>query len=260
MKDMIKNKIEEWISKEYYCSIEVLYGKETIYSINTNTEQPYIKIMAYRNCIVICTSRDLYTRLRTLLKDKNRDEIFEFPFVYGQTIHYVPSDKYMDTAIFNNTSATDLSLNNIFLSSDYNCEFLFDEEIFSLRGLKGFDNSLSFDAKGDTPTKALFIVKDNEKIIGVAGAAKTAVDGVYEIGVDVMEQHRNAGLGSYLVSRLTQGLLARNIVPFYSASVTNIGSQMVANRCGYMPLWVDTYGTTLDGSSVYNNIVSELSL
>ena len=114
MKDMIKNKIEEWISKEYYCSIEVLYGKETIYSINTNTEQPYIKIMAYRNCIVICTSENLHIKVQELLRDKNRDEIFEFPFVYGQTIHYVPSDKYTDNAISNNASANNLLLNEVF--------------------------------------------------------------------------------------------------------------------------------------------------
>ena len=59
---------------------------------------------------------------------------------------------------------------------------------------------------------------------------------------------------------LTKELLARDIIPFYSASVTNIGSQMVASRCGYIPLWVDTFGTILDGSSVYNEIMKSLSL
>ena len=32
-------------------------------------------------------------------------------------------------------------------------------------------------------------------------------------------------------------------IPFYSASVTNIASQAVAIRSGYMLLWTDTYGT-----------------
>lgn len=69
----------------------------------------------------------------------------------------------------------------------------------------------------------------------------------------------NARLGTCLVRGLTKELLARNIVPFYSASITNIGSQMVANRCGYIPFWVDTFGTVLDGSSVYNHMVEDLS-
>ena len=74
------------------------------------------------------------------------------------------------------------------------------------------------------------------------------------------EGHRNAGLAAAMVSRLTRELLIKDIVPFYSASVTNIGSQMVASRCGYLPFWVDTFGTTLDGSSVYDEIVSVLRL
>ena len=81
------------------------------------------------------------------------------------------------------------------------------------------------------------------------------MEDVWEVGVDVAEDYRNAGLGTYLVRGLTGELLARGIVPFYSASVTNIASQMTAYRCGYKPFWIDTFGTTLDGSSVYNDIV-----
>lgn len=33
-----------------------------------------------------------------------------------------------------------------------------------------------------------------------------------------------------------------DIIPFYSASVTNLASQAVAIRSGYMPLWTDSYG------------------
>ena len=75
-----------------------------------------------------------------------------------------------------------------------------------------------------------------------------------------MEEYRNARLGTYLVRGLTRELLAQNIIPFYSASITNIGSQMVAGRCGYIPFWVDTFGTILDGSSVYNDMIGDLSL
>ena len=75
-----------------------------------------------------------------------------------------------------------------------------------------------------------------------------------------MEEYRNARLGTYLVKGLTKELLTRNIIPFYSDFITNIGSQMVASRCDYIPLWVDTFGTILDGSSVYNDMVEGLSL
>ena len=243
MREMIKNKIEELLSKEFYCNLEELNGKATVYSVNLKTEQPYIKILAYRNCVVVCTSEDLHDKVRKLLQNKTRDEIFELPLVYGQTIHYVPSIR-----------STEAVLGTL----DYECEYLFDRDIFSLTGLTGFENSLAFDEKGSTSTKAVYIAKDGNRIIGVAGAAESSVSGVWEIGVDVMEEYRNARLGTYLVRGLTKELLARNIVPFYSASVTNIGSQMVASRCGYIPFWIDTYGTILDGSSAYNDMFVEL--
>lgn len=89
----------------------------------------------------------------------------------------------------------------------------------------------------------------------MAGAAESSVSGVWEIGIDVREEYRKAKLGTYLVRKLTEELLAREIIPFYSASVTNIASQMVASRSGYIPFWVDTFGTVLDGSSVYEDLL-----
>ena len=243
MKAIIKSKIEELLSKEYYCSLDELNGKSTVYSVNFNAKQPYIKILAYRNCVVVCTSEDLYYKVRELLQNKNRDEIFELPLVYGQTIHYVPNDNY---------------INDVSVSLNYECQYLFDRDILSLTGLTGFENSLAFDENGSTSTKAVCIAKEKNKIIGAAGAAESSVNGVWEIGVDVMEEYRNARLGTYLVRGLTKELLARNVIPFYSASVTNIGSQMVASRCDYIPFWVDTFGTILDGSSVYNDIIKGL--
>ena len=244
MKVIIKSKIEELLSKEFYCSIDDLNGKSTVYTINFDTKQPYIKILAYRNCIVVCTSENLYYKIRKLLQGKNRDEIFELPLVYGQTIHYVPNDNYTE---------------DILISLNYECDYLFGRDILSLIGLTGFENSLAFDKNGSTSTKAVYIAKDNNKIIGVAGAAESSTDGVWEIGIDIMEEYRNTRLGTYLVGGLTKELLAQNIIPFYSASVTNIGSQMVASRCGFVPFWVDTFGTILDGSSVYNDMIKDIS-
>ncbi len=244
MKVIIKGEIEELLSKEFCCSLDELNGKSTVYSVNLNAKQPYIKILAYRNCVVVCASEDLYYKVREHLQGKNRDEIFEFPLVYGQTIHYVPDDNYTKDEA---------------KSSGYQCKYLFDRDILALTGLTGFENSLAFDENGSTSTKAVYIARDKNRIIGVAGAAESLVNGVWEIGIDVMEEYRNARLGTYLVRGLTKELLERNIIPFYSASITNIGSQMVASRCDYIPFWVDTFGTILDGSSVYNGIIRSLS-
>lgn len=80
---MIQSRIEKLLSKEYHCSVEALHKKGTVYSVKPHTEQPYIKILAYRNCVVVCTSEDLQEKVQRLLQNRSRDEIFELPFVYG---------------------------------------------------------------------------------------------------------------------------------------------------------------------------------
>lgn len=245
MKGLIRDKIERSLAKEFYCSQKILNEKATVYSINTDAKRPYIKIMAYRDCVVICTSQDLHSKTRKILQGRSRDEIFEFPLVYGQTIHYVPN---VDRA------------ENISTPSDYACESLFGKDVLGLGGLTGFENSLTFDENGQTATEAVCTAWDNGRVIGVAGAARSTIPDLWEIGVDVLDGYRKAGLGTYLVQRLTRGLLERKIVPFYSASVTNIGSQMVAHRCGYDPCWIDTFGTILDKDHAYNDLVENMSL
>lgn len=79
-------------------------------------------------------------------------------------------------------------------------------------------------------------------------------EGLWEMGVDTDPAHRGEGLGAALVARLSRELMARGQVPFYSASVTNIGSQSVAHRAGLRPLWVDTYSNTLLEDYIYKDI------
>ncbi len=242
---MIKGRIEKLLSKEYDCSMERLHKKGTFFSVKHHRERLCIKILAYGNCVIVCTSEELHEKVQRLLKNRSRDEIFECPFVYGQTIHYVPDRNHAVS---------------VPVPPGYEYEVLFEKEIRTLQGLTGFENALAFEADGSTPTRAVCIARQGQKIIGVAGAAGSLADGVWEAGVDVQEEYRGAGLGSWLTGRLTEELLARDIVPFYSASVTNLGSQMVAHRCGYRPMWVDTFGTVLDGSFAYEELVKNLQL
>ncbi len=85
-----------------------------------------------------------------------------------------------------------------------------EKEIWTLQGLTGFENALAFEADGSTPTRAVCIARQGQKIIGVDGAAGSLADGVWEAGVDVQEEYRGAGLGSCLTGRLTEAPHMRN--------------------------------------------------
>lgn len=245
MDEYIKNRIEEFLSKEYCCNLDDLQDGGIVFTVKSIVSQPYIKIMAYRNSVVICTSHNISEKIKGMLRGKSVDEIFEIPFVYGQTIHYVPDCAY-DYPFGKRT--------------DYDFQLLFDENILSLQELEGFGNSLEFDDQGKTSTRAVCMARNSEKVIGLSGAAPSSIADIWELGVDVLPEYRKAGLGTSLVRCLTKKLQEQNIVPFYSASVTNIGSQLVAARSGYLPAWVDTYGTILDGSSSYQEMLDDLTV
>ena len=243
-KSFIDSTIKEYLAEQFCCHLSVLDQDDTIFTINSLSKLPFIKIMAFNKCVIINTSESIHLKVKSALIGKNRDEIFEFPFVYGQTIHYIPDIK---------------KIQRLSLPDGYSYELLQGNDIYKLRGISGFDNSLDFDCNGNTSTKIVFLAKKYNEIIGLASAAMET-EKLWEIGIDVKPEYRNNGLGTKLVSNLTVDIIKQGIVPFYSSSVTNIGSQMVANRSGYIPYWIDTYGNILDGSSPYNTFVNNLEL
>ena len=83
---------------------------------------------------------------------------------------------------------------------------------------------------------------------------------LWEMGVDVLPAYRDQGLASVLVSHLAEKIMEKGLVPFYSASVTNIGSQSVAHRCGLMPCWVSTYSNTLLEGYTYKDLLGAVKL
>lgn len=240
----IDSTIKEYLAEQFFCGLSVLEEDNTTFTINSLSKSPYIKIMAFNKCVIINTSESIHSKVKSALNGKNRDEIFEFPFVYGQTIHYVPDIKKVE---------------RLSLLDGYSYELLQGNDINKLRGIIGFDNSLFFDCNGNTSTTIVFLAKKGNEIIGLAGAERET-DKLWEVGVDVKPEYRKSGLGTKLVSNLTVDIIKQGIVPFYSVSVTNLGSQMVANRSGYIPCWIDSYGNILDGSSPYNIFVKNLEL
>lgn len=243
-KSYICSKVKKYLSDQFFCTIDELEQNNIVYTISKTAKKPYIKILAYSNCVIICTSEDIYLLVKSALSEKNRDEIFEFPFVYGQTIHYVPDvDRIKEP----------------YLTDMYSYELIQGNDINKLAGAMEFHNSLSFNSEGKTLTKIVFLARKGDEIVGMAGAG-AETDKLWEVGVDIKSEFRNGGLGTNLVRMLTIEVLKKGIIPFYSASVTNIGSQMVASRSGYIPFWIDTYGTILDGSSVYGSYVKNLKL
>ena len=240
--DKNENIIQNHLSRYLNCTKDDLLKDEIFFVNNDKRDYPFLEICAIGQTVIVSASGALLPKVQTLLKNKNRDEIFECPLIYGQSIYYIPDFKILKK----------LSLNDSF-----KYKMLQGDKIQKLRGITGFENSLAFDEFGNTSTCIVFYAMKGSQIIALAGVSKEE-DKMWELGVDVKPEFRKIGLASALISNLALVILEQGIVPFYCASITNIGSQAVAYRSGFIPCWVSTYRNILDGSSVYNDVLKGL--
>lgn len=240
----VLNTVKKYLSKQLNCTEDDFQKDGIIFVDNDNRDYPFLEICTMGKAVIVSTSKTLLPKVQTLLNGKSRDEIFECPFIYGQSIYYIPDFKLLKS----------LPLNN-----KYNYELLQGKEIQKLKGLTGFDNSLVFDQNGNTSTSIVFYAMKGSEIVALASASNESEE-LWELGVDVKPEYRKYGLATVLINNLALSILEQGIVPFYCASTTNIGSQAVAHRSGFIPCWVSTYRNILDGSSSYDNLINSLSL
>ncbi len=83
--------------------------------------------------MVVSASPELLPQVKALTQGRTRDELFELPLVYGQTIHFIP-DQVSDMP----------------LSAGYEYHLLEGVALGQLAGLSAFPNSLAFDEDGHT--------------------------------------------------------------------------------------------------------------
>lgn len=79
---------------------------------------------------------------------------------------------------------------------------------------------------------------DGGKLAGLAGCSADC-ESMWQIGVDVLPEHRRRGVASALTSRLALEILEREKVPFYCSAWSNIRSVRNAVKSGFIPAWVE---------------------
>lgn len=235
-KEIMIDIIKKYLSDKFECDINELNKKGL--NIIKNTSDNRIKMILLDDLVLVSTSENHYDLLKERLEGKNVYEIFEMPYVYGQSIYYIP----------------DLKRINKQNEPDKYTFKLFDGNTESIGLTSGFENAITFE-DGKCISEIAYVAYDGDKIIGVAGADKRA-DDIWEVGIEVLPEYRKEGLASILSQNLTLKILENGIVPIWCASATNIGSQAVASRSNYIPLWFETFGDVFDEGYVYKDLIN----
>ena len=197
-----------------------------------------VKIIGIENATIISVSKDLEKQVKKEFMNKSRDIVFENPITYGETIFYIPN----------------FSKNEIINNNKYKVEyFIGQESIEKLKFPKSFNDCITYDDNNNLLTDIVAVVFDNGKIVSCAGAMKV-FDGIYEMGIDTLPEYERRGFAVMLSNALRLKLQEMNIVPIWRASVTNIGSQNIAQRAGFVPYYISSFGTLGDKFCPYNNL------
>ena len=237
-KEKIIKVIKKYLSEKFECNIADLDKKGL--NIIKNKQDSKLKMLLFYDLILVSSSENMYNYVCKMLKDKNTYEVFEFPLVYGQSIFYIPN------------------LNKITKQDEVSkYEFkLFDGNTNEIDLSSGFENAITFE-DGKCVSSIAYCAYEDGKVIGVTGADKVT-DEIWEVGIEVLPEYRKDGLATILTKNLTLKILEKGIVPIWSASVSNIGSQAVATNSEYIPLWMETFGDIFEKNYAFKDITKDI--
>jgi GNAT superfamily N-acetyltransferase len=165
------------------------------------------------------------------LAGKGRDDAFTMPFIRGHSIWYLPD---LD------------SLKPLSAPEGFAYETVETDDVPRLREVKGFNNALQYDVSHPIQNVLVKIAKRGSSIAAMAGAVVYSAK-TWAIGIDVLPEYRSRGLAAYMVNALAIDVLNRGIVPCFGTTSSNLASQRVAHRAGFMPAWMCDHRVRFEG-------------
>lgn len=200
-------------------------------------QSPFLEIVTMGKGIVVSADSSILTKVKPLLDNRTREDIFAAPFVYGHSLYYIPDCDRIKKLPF---------------PSGFNIYIKEGKEIHDLYKISGFENAILYDINHPRPDVIVVYAMYGNEIVAMAGASADS-DLLWQIGIDVLPGFRNKGLAASLVSNIAIMIMERGIVPYYGTASSNIASQSVAYRSGFIPAWMCSYKNTFDGTSPYDS-------
>ncbi|MDQ8737880.1 GNAT family N-acetyltransferase [Paenibacillus sp. LHD-38] len=233
--------VQSQLAIDLNCSIDDLNGEKDSIIFVEAKENPgrrpfprkarFFEIVSMGKSIVVSATPERLSIAKRQMQGKDRDTVFSLPFIRGLYLHFLPDVKRIKL----------MSTPNFF-----SFELIKREEVVSLLDVTRFNNAIIYDTHLPWQTDLAVLAKQDGEIVGMAGASKTCAK-LWQIGIEVLPEYRNLGLASYLVNRLTFEILERGEVPSYDVIASNLASQRVAQRSGYLPAWVSDWRCNFEG-------------
>ena len=231
------------LSLDFNCTPEDLRAKENRITFPALKEgrrsyspgMPFMQMVTLGGNTVIMADEHLHGFLRDMIRDTEGHRLFEIGNLmklneelskYGYGINpthhmFLPACKTEPTGGFR-------------------VKWFMGDEITPFYGDSRFPNAIAYPEPCPVrPDRMVVAAVEGEKILGMAGCSEDAPHW-QQIGIDVLPEYRSKGIGTYLVTLLTNRIMEMGDVPFYGTAAANIQSQNIAYNSGFRPAWVET--------------------
>ncbi|WP_240837720.1 GNAT family N-acetyltransferase [Acidaminobacter sp. JC074] len=242
-KKMMMDIVKKQLALDMNCLVSDFDGDETRYCearLNEgrrlfDRQEPFLEVVTMGKSVVVSADKAIIDYIKPALQSKSRDDIFNAPFLYGQSIYYIPDPKKLKR-----------------YKSHRKFDFIEkrNAEIHELYKLSGFENALMYNPNHPRPDVIALCALHNDVIVAIAGASADS-EAMWQIGIDVLPKYRNLGLATALVSDLAIKIIEEGRVPYYGTASSNIASQAVAFKSGFIPTWMCSYKNVFDGTTPY---------
>jgi GNAT superfamily N-acetyltransferase len=103
-----------------------------------------------------------------------------------------------------------------------------------------FPNALGHHVDPARPRVVATVARKDGRMVGLAGASADCEE-MWQIGIDVVPDCRERGVGRALVSRITEAIFDAGKLPYYGAAPSNLASRRLALSLGYLPAWTEVF-------------------
>lgn len=241
------------LAADYACD-EALFGRDGTFVVEARVipgrrnfpfRERELDIVTTGNSVVISTSPEYRPWVEENLAGLGRNDIFGFQAQAKTDAFLREHGQSLYGPILSFTCETG-NLRVPMAPEGVEVEIIGRTEMLKLSHLKEFANAVSLKYDADRPNVMAAMAKKNGKIIGMAGASRDC-EGLLQVGVNVLPEQREKGIGSLVVGKLTAAILESRMVPYYDTWAANIPSRNLAISVGYRPVFVEMFaGDPLD--------------
>lgn len=234
-------RLRELLALEFNCAPQDFTRSENILTVSAlhegrriySPDKYFFHMVTMGGNAAVTADECLHPFLQEFIKERTGHWLFEIP-------NLLPLEKELNKFGYSLTQTYHMFLpaKEVLPQKQYPVKWFYGEEIYPFYGDVRFPNAICSEFLPHRPDRIVVCAYDGNNIMGMAGCSEDAPH-FMQIGIDVMEEYRSMGVGTYLVTLLKDKIAAQGDIPFYGTSVSNYHSWNIAINCGFKPAWVE---------------------